>query len=682
MGRSVPEATIAIGRVRSMPFGRSRAEAAARQVRLIEAEGPDEVRAYALESLVEALTWSGESSQAVVPFIKLLRWWDVHPEHFDVGDQNILFWEFGWIVNDLCRNPDVPVERVERTLNDMERRFSLANRGMERVWSCRLEWELLRGGPQLEKTFTTWLTMPVDDEDSCPACHQEHHADYLIQIGDMEGAAAILQAAVASELTCSREPASMLSMLAWCYVEMGREEEAEAILPHTVAEMKAATSLSVLVAYARLFEVFARGDVVAMALDLVDKIVEGLATASPYARLETLRHLVAGTTCLVARGHGAQLVKQAESGLTVADSAPTLTDPAPTLADPGPVVAQPELADAEPGPTIAELAADVTAQASALTETFDRRHSTDVQAARLAQVMATQPTARPLVFVTKEIVPVSSDESAVPAETFEEPVNTMRVQAEHAFQAGDHAVAATLFRLAAAEAQSDGWLDSAGWCWAEAARNCQEIGQFREATHDYVEAQALLHASGVTLEEITPMFVAWAPMVRKHDYDTFVRLAEVDYPTPARPPGVEKMEEIMPAIFEASLLGSPLLRRYILSRALLRDALARVMATWGDTKDKELALKMAEESATRFSILGRTEDAAHAWWLAGNVAAQLSDKSADTNFAMAVQGFVSSGRRNRRFSTLASGDYATYLRSAGRTLESSDNITSWEDKDS
>ncbi|MCL2470981.1 MAG: hypothetical protein FWF25_04485 [Propionibacteriaceae bacterium] len=646
MGRSVPEATIAIGRVRSMPFGRSRAEAAARQVRLIEAEGPDEVRAYALESLVEALTWSGESDKAVIPFIKLLRWWDVHPEHFDVGDQNILFWEFGWIVNDLCRNPDVPVERVERTLHDMERRFSLANRGMERVWSCRLEWELLRGGPQLEKTFTTWLTMPVDDEDSCPACHQEHHADYLIQIGDLEGAAAIIEAAVASELTCSREPASMLSMLTWCYVQMGRLEEAEAILPHTVAEMKAATSLSVLVAYARLFEVFARGDVVAQALDLVDKIVEGMATASPYARLETLRHLVAGTTCLVARGHGAQPVKAGE-----------------------------------PQPTVADLATDVKAQASTLTETFDRRHGTSVQAGRLAEALATQSTARPLAFITKEVVPVSADEPVASAQSVEEPVNTLRVQAEQAFQAGDHTQAATLFHLAADEAQADGWLDRAGWCWAEAARNCQEIGQFTEATHDYIEAQALLHSSGVILEDITPMFVAWAPMVRQDDYDTFVRLALVDYPTPARPPGVEKMEEILPAIFEASLISSPLLRRYVLSRALLRDAVARVMATWGDTKDKESALKMAEESASRFSILGRTEDAAHAWWLAGNVAAQLSDISADTNFAMAVQGFISSGRRNRRFSTLASGDYATYLRSAGRAHEVSDNITSWEDKD-
>jgi len=646
MGRSVPEATIAIGRVRSMPFGRSRAEAAARQVRLIEAEGPDEVRAYALESQVEALTWVGESDKAVLPFIKLLRWWDTHPEHFDLGDQNILFWEFGWIVTDLCRNPTVAVDRVERTLDDMERRFNLANRGMERVWCCRLEWELLRRGKDLEKTFTTWLTMPLDDEDSCPACHQEHHADYLLEIGDIEGAVAILEAALSAELTCSREPASILAVLAWCYTEQDRLDEVEKILPRALAEIKAATSMSVLVAYSRLFEVLARGGDMARSVELLAKITKDLTTATPYVCLDAQRHLLAGLVALVAQGHG--------------DEPTVLTG----------------------NPTLTQVVEQTKDSVVALTQAFDSRHGSPVQAGRLDAAMAARPTSRPLLISAAQQAsrPVPTP-LGQPGEDGTPQVSEVLAQAEEAFDTGSHDLAAALFRQAADEARALGWLAQAGWCWAEAARNCQETGNHTAATHDYLEALALLKASGVSLEEISPLFVAWAPQVRQQDYRTFLHLALETYPTPARPTDTEKIEELMPALIQSSMIGAPLLRRYLLARAELRDAVARVMATWGDAEDNESALAMAEESASRFATLGRTEEAAHSWWLAGNVAARLLRPSADANFAMALQGFKSTGQRNRRFHALVAKDYASFLSGSGRQDKADAILASWKDKE-
>ena len=645
MARLVPEATIAVGRIRSMPFGRSRAEAAARQVRLIEVEGPEEVRAYSLEALVEALTWIGESEKALVPFVKLLRWWDAHPEYFDTGDQNILFWEFGWVVNDMCRNPNMPVERVERTLDDMERRFSLASRGMERVWSCRLEWELLRGGEDLEKTFTTWLTMPLDEEDSCPACHQEHHADYLLATGDIPGAVAILEAAVAAELTCSREPASMLSMLAWCYLELGRLDDLDKILSHAQAEMKAATSMSVLVATGRLFEVFARGGNPSRAMAGIAKITEGMTTATPYVRLETLRHLIAGCSSLVEQGFG-----EFQMGTV----------------------------------TVAEFAQEAEAEAQELTEAFDRRHGTHVQADRLARAKAARPAPRPVgVIAVKQPTVQNSVEAAEPVTM---PRSTILDQAEEAYQAGDHQKAADLYRAAAEEAQEHGWLTQAGWCWAEAARNSQETGDNVRAAHDYGEAQARLKAAGATIEEIAPMFIAWAPAVGEKDYRRFVHLALEDYPTPAWTKA--DLEEVLSGesspfahltLLQSSIVGSPLIRRYLLARAELRDAVARVMATWGDAEDKRTALTMAEESATRFSTLGRTEAAAHSWWLAGKLAAILRDESADANFSMAIQGFRSTGVRNRRFGMRAAGDYAIFLTSTGHKDKAEKVLKSWKD---
>ena len=635
---------MAIGRVRLMPFGRARAETAARQVRLIEAEGPDEARAYALETLVESLTWIGEPGEALRPFVKLLRWWDAHPEFFDEGDQNILFWEFGWIVSDMCRSADQPVERVERTLDDMERRFALANRGLERVWACRLDWEMLRAGPALPAVFSAWLTMPVDAEDSCLACHENHHAEYLVATGDLAGAAAVAEAALTADVACSREPMALMALAIWCHLELGHLDEVGRLLPQALAEGRTVLPSSVIVPLGRLFEVLARTGNAARALKLLPGIATSLPVATQYVHLECWRHLLAGLTVLTDNGYAAEPVAVPGFDATTVDG-------------------------------LTEL---VGRQAEALTEAFDTRHGTTVQAERLARARAASFVPYPLDAPVPPPVPAAP---AVAPAVVPEPRTTTRDRAEAAFEGGDHPRAAALYRRAAAEAQAAGSLAEAGWCWAEAARNAQEIGQLVTAGHDYIEAATRLRAAGVTLEEIAPMYIAWAPGVQAGAYRTYVRLALDDYPTPAHTGVTEKIEELAPALFEATMLSAPLFRRYVLARAGLRDAVARVMATWGDATDHQRALELAEESASRFLALGRTEAAAHAWWLAGRLAARLQAKSTDTNFAMALQGFRSTGERNRRYGVSVATDYARYLTEAGRTYEAGSVLGAWTGRD-
>ena len=653
MGRSVAEATIAIGRIRAMPFGRARVEAAARQVRLIEAEGPDEVRAYALESLIEALTWTGESQRALGPFIQLLRWWDAHPEHFDTGDQNILFWEFGWIVNDLCRNPDAPETQVEAILDDMERRFSLASRGMEKVWSCRLDWELLRGGEDLERTFSTWLTMPLDDEDSCPACHQEHHAEYLVETGDLEGAVAVMESAISAQLGCSREPASMLALLAWCKLELGREEEVEELMPQVLAELRAATSLSVSTAYALLFEVFGRGRDVNRAVEVLDKIAESMSVVTPYVRLETLRHVVVGVDCLESFG-------LADEPISVKKIEQT---------------------------TLREYGAWALSQAQDLSERFDRRHSCSIQADRLRKARDTTPATRALDFGATtsgritEVTSLELQESVTKA-------GGALARAEAYYKKGDHHRAITAYHAAGEEAIMEGRLMEAGWCWAEAARHAQEIDK-KSATKDYLKAHALLKAAGVSLEDISVMFIAWAPDVQHPDYATFKAMALQEYPTPAKLLLANSIEEVVPDFFNSSIVASPLLRRYYLARAELRDCVARVMATWGDDADLEEAQAMAEESASRFSTLGRTDQACHGWWLAGRIAARREsrqsrhsiDSKVEVNYSLALEGFLATGTRSYLHGAAAAGEFAAYLSEKGRLEQAEEVLAPWVEKE-
>ena len=102
MTRTLDQANREIGRVRQMPYGLARTQAAERQVRLVDAEGPDAARAYALSTLVEAYQWGGEVDRSFVAFARLLRWWDEHPEHFDAHDRHGLFWSFKWMISGLA----------------------------------------------------------------------------------------------------------------------------------------------------------------------------------------------------------------------------------------------------------------------------------------------------------------------------------------------------------------------------------------------------------------------------------------------------------------------------------------------------------------------------------------------------------------------------------------------------
>jgi len=639
VARTVPEATFAIGSVRAMPFGRARSEAAARQVRLAEAEGPDEVRAYALETFIEALTWVGESQQALVPFIKLLRWWDTHPEFFDAGDQNIMFWEFGWIVNDMGRTSSVPAERVDKALDDMAKRFALANRGMERVWNARLEWAMISGSDDVDKVFSSWLTMPVDDEDSCQPCHDATHAGYLLFRGDRDGAMAILETAVASEVRCSKEPASMLAMLAWCYLEMDRLDDVEKLLSQVVVELSSATSLSVLTAQARLFEIFARGQLYDRAVGLMGKIAQGMATSTEFVRLDALRSLWAGLACLVAQGHGDQEV--------VFDGQEF---------------------------TVGELLAKTETDARQLATQFDDRHSIDIHRQKLSRISSVTSTSRPLVFQQYSLPEVPTKNRPRPLGTHG---SRTRLQAEGLHEKGYTKRAIAHYYLASEEAQARGNLLEAGWCIAEAARLHQNAGQLIEAGKDYLKAVTYLQAAGIKLEEIVPLFVAWAPGVQSEHYQDYLAQALVDYPSPAQEQFDLIIHEVPPHAVNRVVLSSPMVKRFVRVRSELKDAVARVMATWGSKDDQAKALDMAEESATWMDALGYTDYAAHTWWLAGRLGALQDSPSTNESFTWALRGFSLAGKRGTSFGRLAVEDYAVYLREKGRESEAAEFLQMW-----
>ena len=649
MARSVTEANAAIGRVRAMPYGRARSEAAEREVRRIEREGPDEARAYALTSLVEALTWGDQYESAFQPFTQLLRWWDAHPEHFDHYDQSVLFWEFGWIMSDLPQIPTVPRAQIEATLDDMERRFAVANRGLERVWSTRLDWALMRG-EQVDEVFTHWLTLPIDEEDSCTACHEALRAEYLLWSGREDEAIAVLEAATASDLVCSREPAAMLTDLGLAYLDQGDWEAVETTLPKALAELKKAISTSLGSAFARVFEIYGRGRQPGLALDLLAERLKDVRAGPPYRQLMVLRRIVAGTTGLIQSGDGAYPVDL------------------PTV----------------PAQTIDHLHRWALHRAQPMAAAFDRRNGTAEQTRRLEAARAvvaaprrldfTRGTTRAAARLVREKLAAALDPdkvnqthavSARPTHTVPV-IRPARARAEACLSAGDLAGAALAFEEAAGGAQEDGRLRESGWDWAEAAHCRHRLRQRAAANQAFAQAASRLRAADVPVEELARLLVAWAPLVRSRDHGVFVReaLAAVE-----KLPGIVTDQDDGLSLADVAGFGLTFrpLRRQLRARADIDDSLARVLATWGQESEREDALVRARSAAEIYLSLGDTIDAAHAEWLTGRLAAEAGlPEEGLRPMEQAASRFQRAGRRERRHFAQVTEELADLLRDAGQ----------------
>ncbi|MDR1806597.1 MAG: hypothetical protein LBR33_01545 [Propionibacteriaceae bacterium] len=650
MARSLIEANAAIGRVRAMPYGRARSEAAQREVRRVEREGPDEAKAYALTSLVEALTWGDEYEKAFLPFTQLLRWWDEHPEHFDHYDQSVLFWEFGWIMSDLPQIPTVGRARIEAALDDMERRFAVANRGMERVWSTRLDWALLRGGDDVDRVFTEWLTLPIDDEDSCAACHEALRAEYLLWRGKRAEAIAVLEAAAGSDVACSREPAAMLTDLALAYLEEGRLADVEETVPKALAELRKAVSTSLGSAYARVIEVYARSRQPGLALDLLAERAKDLVTGTPYRRLVVLRRVVAATAALIAVGHS--------------DYPVTLPD--------------------VPAATVAELHTWALDKARPVAAQFDQRNGTTEQSRQVELALAVTPAPRRLEFalpcVAGEAERLVTERLAAalvepPPEAAKTPVNSAdvtvnarpaRLRAEECLAVADTAGAAAAFEEAARQAQEEGLLRESGWEWAEAARCHQLRRQRAQASAAYAQALSRLRAAGAPVEELARVLVTWAPTVRKRDEDSFVNEAMA---ASARLPVVVSDRDDGPTLADVAGFGLTFrpLRRQLHARADIEDALARVLATWGGEASRTDALDRARSAAEIYASVGAPVEAAHSNWLVGRLAAVdgATDEAVEQLELAAVR-FQQAGRREFRHYAEVTEELAEVLRESGQ----------------
>ncbi|MBN0041489.1 hypothetical protein JN535_15090 [Cellulosimicrobium cellulans] len=665
MTRSVDQVNAALYDVRRMPYGLARSTAAAAEVERVEAEGPDGARAYALFVLVESYVWGGEVTKAYLPFTKMLRWWDEHPEHFDAEDAHSLFWSFKWMVGHLMEFPAVPAAQIERTLDDMARRYALAGNGTNAVALERFQWARELGGADVEEAYRAWVATPRDEYSQCEACEPGDRAAYLFETGRHEEGIRLLEQVLQGSPSCATEPGDMLSHLQLAYVEVGDAQAAART--HRRALRHLDTGVSMTGPKGRHVEFLARTGNASRALRLLVEHQAFLTEAdSPGDRLGFLTSVSVATGVLRA--------EHADAPLALRDV---------------------------PAATVGQLDDWVRREAVELAGSFDARNGTPAASERLRAAWARATRSLPVDLSVLAAAPeqaarapggpalggagaaedlaTSASDAATPSSTGgvtgtdlgtghrTEPSGDAGAEpadAEGLLRLADDVTdedpvrAARLLRRASALLESAGHLDRAGFALAEAAQLAAVEGDDEGAAPAFVHALALLRAGGVAPRFVGPVVRAYARLEAGRG-DVTGALAQLQRT-------LDDLDAAGSAVGEQVPRAADLVERDAAAdeqeRRELRDTRARLLATAGEL---EAAATLAEAVAEEFARAGQVGDAAHAFWLAGRSRCEAGDDAQAVDLLeSAMEGFAIVHDRDAR--TLVANELVATLRRLGR----------------
>lgn len=652
MSRPLDDVNREISRISQMPYGLARTQAAERQLRLVDVEGPDAARAYALSVLVDSMFWGGEPEKSFLPFTLLLRWWDEHPELFDDSDRHSLFWMFKWMVSDLTRYPTVSVAQVEATLDDMERRYAVAGNGRDAVAYARFWWAYERDTDDVERLYQEWVATPRDDFSQCVVCDPGDRASYLRMSGRPDEAARLVEETLATGGRCATEPADMLSHLALAYLDLDRPDDAARAHRRAVAELGDAVG-EMAGARGRRVVLLGRGGQAARLARAVEEDARLLLGAeTPSAHVGFLTDVVEGTAALLPE-HAEHPVHPA--GVPVS--------------------------------TLAELHAWAAAEAGPLVAAFDARNGSTGYADMLAAARATRPAAHPIDLdlglhaaartpagpvvgggTADAPVPATSatSSSSAAGDTFAEQL----ALAETAHHEGRTEDTARAYAAAAAAALDAGLLVDAGFAFAEAARCAQVLTDDEAADGLYRRGVECLRAGDAGPAAVVPVVVAWAPAAVGADAArAFLDVA--DAVAASLGEGTDA-DDVAP---EGATLAERVRSERRRAAADLDDATARVLASLEDDDATDEAVTRAGRAAEAYAGVGALADAAHAFWLAGRLLdARGRTEDAVWHLESAVEGFGLAHDRQTR--ARAADDFVALLRRTGQDARAEEVLSS------
>ncbi|MGW1065477.1 tetratricopeptide repeat protein [Streptomyces aureus] len=183
----------------------------------------------ALGHQLKVYNYSSEKGKMFVPFARLLRMWDEHPEDFDEFEIHSLHWVFKWMSAGMLDQPHVPLASIEKWLGEMERRYRLAGHSERAVRSAEFSVAAHLGDlERAELAYGAWMAADRDSMADCHACELHGQGWWRAVRGADEEALELWAPVLQGEYTCAHEPHTALASSLLPLLRLGRTEEARA----------------------------------------------------------------------------------------------------------------------------------------------------------------------------------------------------------------------------------------------------------------------------------------------------------------------------------------------------------------------------------------------------------------------------------------------------------------------
>jgi hypothetical protein len=193
-------------------------------VRLADTSHDLKLQYDAREEYIEAAYFGGMPEKALVAYVWCLAQYDRDPENF--WEWQIL-WRYKWMVNVICDFPQISREQIYEMLDDMERRFRAAGRGLRAVYRYRYRAERFFGN-QEEAIRLYYLAEQAgrDDLSDCAACETDERVSFHIYRMADERALTVASRLLRGSQRCRTVPQRTYSKVLLPLLRLGRQEEA------------------------------------------------------------------------------------------------------------------------------------------------------------------------------------------------------------------------------------------------------------------------------------------------------------------------------------------------------------------------------------------------------------------------------------------------------------------------
>ncbi|MEU5539552.1 tetratricopeptide repeat protein [Streptomyces sp. NPDC020362] len=183
----------------------------------------------ALGHQLKVYNYSSEKDRMFVPFARLLRLWDEHPQDFDEYEAHSLHWVFKWVSAGMLDQPHIPLASIEKWLAEMEHRYRLAGHSERAVRSAEFSVAAHTGDlERAQRAYTAWLAADRDRMADCHACELHGQGVWQVRRGSDAEALRLWRPVLEGEYSCAHEPHSVLASSLTPLLRLGRPDEARA----------------------------------------------------------------------------------------------------------------------------------------------------------------------------------------------------------------------------------------------------------------------------------------------------------------------------------------------------------------------------------------------------------------------------------------------------------------------